>query len=225
MPRLFASTTGPHDWRSFLAKPEIHWKIGYSAHALAHCWEAAGEGFPPEIQHLLETSSDPYLHKVMPLLAIPEFKVELPGGDASSQNDIFVIAVSERGAVSIMVEGKVAERFGNESLGQWGVNASKGKIKRWDYLCKKLDIQQPLSGTLRYQLFHRMASSVIEAERLRAAYAIMIVHSFSSSHQWFEDYHAFVGLFGAEAKTGQLSFLKRCRGIDLYAGWATGTIS
>jgi hypothetical protein len=46
------------------------------------------------------------------LLAIPEYKVSLPGWGAASQNDIFCLARTQHGLVSIMVEGKVNEPFG-----------------------------------------------------------------------------------------------------------------
>jgi len=37
---LLIPTKGPSCWKQFLAK-EKHWKAGYSAMALAHCWEEA----------------------------------------------------------------------------------------------------------------------------------------------------------------------------------------
>ena len=47
------------------------------------------------------------LENLQPLLAIPEFKGPLSGGQTASQNDIFVLAHSASGPVTIMVEGKV----------------------------------------------------------------------------------------------------------------------
>src|SRR5690348_11685117 len=98
MPRILSFTTGPDDWKSLLADPEKHWKMGYSARALAHCWEAS-DGFPPEIQACFSASGEPLLESLAPLIAVPEFKVPLPGGERASQNDIFVLARSARGAV------------------------------------------------------------------------------------------------------------------------------
>jgi hypothetical protein len=49
---------------------------------------------------------------------VPEFKVPLPGGAHASQNDIFVLARSTAGPISIMVEGKVNESFG-PALREW----------------------------------------------------------------------------------------------------------
>jgi hypothetical protein len=47
-------TTGPDDWRQFLAEPEKQWKPGYSAHLLAHCWEHA-DGLPESVRTVFET--------------------------------------------------------------------------------------------------------------------------------------------------------------------------
>jgi hypothetical protein len=51
----------------------------------------------------------------------------------------------------------------------------------------------------------------------------MIVHSFSKSNLWFEDYQAFLNLYGvADAKIGKLYFLRESDGIRLFSGWAHG---
>jgi hypothetical protein len=104
MPRILSFTSGPNDWQTLLADPVKHWKAGYSARTLAHCWEAA-DGFPSEIAQALSQTTDALLANLMPLLAVPEFKVPLPGGARASQNDPFVLARSSSGPVSIMVRG------------------------------------------------------------------------------------------------------------------------
>jgi hypothetical protein len=43
--------------------------------------------------------------------------VPLPGGSTQSQNDAFVLARTPKGLVSITIEGKVSEPFG-ETLGK-----------------------------------------------------------------------------------------------------------
>jgi len=66
--------SGPSDWQTLLADPVKHWKTGYSARTLAHCWEAA-DGFPSEIAQALSQTADPLLANLTRLLAVPEFKV------------------------------------------------------------------------------------------------------------------------------------------------------
>jgi hypothetical protein len=105
---ILIPTKGPEDWKHLLADPDLHWKKGYSAYALAYRWEEA-EGLPSEIKEALE--SIPALEDVELLLAIPEYKVSLPGGGAASQNDIFCLARTRHSLVSIMIEGKVNQRI------------------------------------------------------------------------------------------------------------------
>lgn len=105
MPRILAFSSGPSDWQTLLADPTKDWRSGYSARTLAYCWEAS-DGFPPEVSDALSQTNDPLLTDLAPLLAVPEFKVPLPGSKRASQNDIFVLARSPAGPVYVMVEGK-----------------------------------------------------------------------------------------------------------------------
>ncbi len=81
-----------------------------------------------------------------------------------------------------------------------------------------------LPSTIRYQLLHRLASAIIEAKRFNARYALMIVHSFSQSDEWFSDYGEFLELFRAKAHLGELVHLSDISGISIYSGWAHGVI-
>src|SRR5436309_2542925 len=74
MARILTFTTGPEDWRQFLADPQKHWRVGFSARTLAHCWEAA-DGFPEEVAAIFHGTDEPALTELEPLLAVPEFKV------------------------------------------------------------------------------------------------------------------------------------------------------
>lgn len=98
MARILHFTKGPQDWQALLADPEKHWRTGFSARTLAHCWEAA-DGLPCEIASLFEESGEPLFRGFTPLLAVPEFKVPLPGGDRPSQNDLFLLGRSDAGPV------------------------------------------------------------------------------------------------------------------------------
>jgi hypothetical protein len=141
MPRILAFTSGSEDWRALLADPEKHWRMGYSAPTLAHSWEAS-EGFPAEFALPFAQTAEPLLANLTPVLAIPEFKVPLPGGVRASQNDIFVLARSAAGPVSIMVEGKVSESFG-PTLEQWRSEASPGKEERLSFFLRTLGLSTP----------------------------------------------------------------------------------
>ena len=107
MSRILMFTSGSQDWQVLLADPVKHWRTGYSARTLAYCWEAA-DGFPSEVAKPFQQTNEVALKDLTPVLAIPEFKVPLPGGVRPSQNDLFVLARGTNGPVSIMVEARSA---------------------------------------------------------------------------------------------------------------------
>jgi hypothetical protein len=213
-------TSGPEDWRALLADPLKHWKPGHSAKALAHCWEASEE-FPPEIATTFQKTNEAELQGLTPVLAIPEFKVPLPGGVRPSQNDLFVLARGANGPVSIMVEGKVSESFG-PTLDEWRNDASPGKESRLKFLLSILGLTQSPAGSIRYQLLHRAASSLITGEQFRASAAVMLIHSFSKERVGWSDYRSFAGLFGVDAVEGVVHKLGTTSVIPLFGVWVVG---
>lgn len=221
MSRIFVPAAAAEDWKRLLAEPEKHWRTGYSAKALAHCWQSA-DGFPDEIRDLFANSSFAQFSKMEPLLAFPEFIVQLPGGRRGSHNDLFVVAKdAEDQLVSMTVEGKVSETFGR-TLAEWNAEATQGKRQRFAYILSQLGLKMPLPDTIRYQLLHRTASAVIMARRFNAQSAVMIVHSFSQSYDGLDDYQHFLALFGAKGVPEQLVRIARIDGIWLFCGWVTG---
>lgn len=220
MARIFPFSPSPDDWQKLLADPEKHWRKGFSARTLAHCWTDA-DGFPPEIAAAFASASDPSLAGLSPVLGVPEFKVPLPGGERASQNDIFVLARSHSGPVSIMVEGKVEESFG-PTLDEWLREASNGKTERLKFLLQKLGLPKQPDGTTRYQLLHRGASAVITGEQYRARAAVLLVHSFSKDRAGWADFEAFCGLFGAKPAVGRLERFPSEQAVPLFAVWVPG---
>ena len=85
------------------------------------------------MSRILPFTSHPLLSDIHPIPAVPEFKVPLPGGGHRSPNDLFVLARSSAGPISVMVEGKVKESFGPK-LDKWLANASSGKRERMRFL-------------------------------------------------------------------------------------------
>jgi hypothetical protein len=215
---VFVPSSGPEAWKAFLADPDKHWARGYSARTLAHCWERADE-FPPEVRRTLEQAT--VLRGIEPLLVFPEWKVALPGGRRASQNDAWILARTDEVLVSVTVEGKVDELF-DRPLADWKVDASEGKRQRLEYLVSCLGLAEEPPGHVYYQLLHRAASAVIEAERFHAGVAVMIVHSFSSTNRWFQEYREFAALFGIEAEIGVLAVATARNGLPLYMTWVHG---
>jgi hypothetical protein len=218
MTRIFMPTSGPEDWKQFLAEPEKHWKTGNSAKALAHCWEESGD-IPDEVRTVL--ARVPELAEIEALFCIPEHQVPLPGGSRPSQNDVWVLGRTPQGLVSIAVEGKVSESFG-PTISEWFKDPSAGKEKRLQFLCHELEIGFPPEKTLRYQLFHRTASAIIEAKKFGAVDAAMVVHTFSQSDDWFDDYAAFLAALGVPAEVNGVATKHLGCGLRLHLGWVHG---
>ena len=211
--KILIPTKSAEAWRSLLADPIKQWKIGFSAYATAKCWEEA-KGLPLEVAQILGSES-------VLLLAIPEHKVPLAGGSRESQCDVFALVRRADKTIAVSVEAKVNETFG-PTVGDWHKNSSSGKVTRLKSICEMLGLDYPPRPDLRYQLFHRTASAVIEAERFGTDEAAMIVHSFSQEHRWFDDFSAFCELFGVKPKRGVGCRVDLPNGKKLVLGWASG---
>lgn len=182
--------------------------------AAAQSWEDA-DGLPPEVADILGDKADL-------LLAIPEHKVPLPGGGGASQCDVFALVRASGGTIALSVEAKVNEPFG-QTVGKWMVNASAGKIERMRFLCDCLGLTETPSDTVRYQLLHRTAAAVVEAERFGTDGAAMIVQSSSHTNKWFEDFAVFCRLFGLIAEVGKPLRHALPSGRPLTLGWVVGS--
>lgn len=175
-------------------------------------WERAG-GLPAEVAALLGPGA-------RALLAIPEHKVPLPGRGYPSQCDVFALVRRESGTCALAVEAKVREPF-DRTLDEWlGDAPGPGKRERLAGLCALLGAGAP-PGHLRYQLLHRAAAAVIEAERFGTQAAAMVVQSFDPGRAWFEDYAAFCAWLGLAAEPDRAAERATPSGRPLILGWAS----
>ena len=216
MKLFFRPTSGPDDWKSFLAEPDKQWKPGYSAHSLAHCWESAGD-LPAAVRTVFEKSKR--FRGFELLLAIPEVQVALPGGRRPSQTDLWLLGSVSDGLVSVAVEGKVSEPFG-QTIETWQIDASPGKAERLSYLLDMLHMKSPASEEIRYQLLHRTVSALLLAQRFHARHAVMLVHSFSPSDDGIEDYRAFATALGSSGPLEGIIEVPGHENPTLSLGWA-----
>jgi len=220
--KIFVPLKSLEDWKSLLAKPDKHWKKGYSAKALASCWKEAND-FPKSVKTVFMKSGMVIFKSIELLLAIPEYEVPLLGGLRPSQNDIFILARGNNQLISIAVEGKVAEDFG-QPVAEWKQEKDEKTTKeeRLNFLQRELNLEDKAIDHIRYQLLHRTASAIVEAKKFNAKTALMLVHSFSPSYEHFEDYKEFVGLFGLTGEKDSLIGPVNIRGLDLYFAWVKG---
>jgi hypothetical protein len=221
MKRIFVPTISGADWQRLLGKPELHWKSGRSAMSAAACWEESEPRLPREISDALEASGDKSLTSLELLVAIPEWEVELPGGDRPSQTDILAITRNELGLVILGVEAKVDEPFG-PTLGEKKANASAGQLERVAYLESELGCSSALDDSIRYQLLHRTVSAILTARAFHAGTAVMLVHSFSPESRWREDFEAFAVAIGGKRVTYDLFEIELSESPRVIIGWCKG---
>lgn len=128
----------PEDWKGFLADPEKQWRSGYSAKALAYCWEES-QGFQRSVKRVFSRSDFLQFKEIEFLVGFPEYHTPLPGGRRPAQSDIFVLARSRSQLIAITVEGKVDEPF-DRIVSEWRKNDSKGKRIRLLSLRERLGL-------------------------------------------------------------------------------------
>ena len=217
--KIFIPTTDAESWSDFLVDKNKQWQKGFSAMETALSWEKA-DGLPTEIKKIL--SQDSEFDGSELLLAIPEYKVSIPGGRSQSQNDVFAVLTSKKSLSVMTVEGKAKEDFDRKIVDWKAKTSDKGVAERLGFLINKLGIKDKKIDSLRYQLFHRLASAIIMAEEFHAKNAIMIIQSFNDNDKenHFNDYSKFIELYGIEnAEKSKLYKLTELNGITVYAGW------
>jgi len=123
-------------------------------------------------------------------LAVPEWEVDLPGGDRPSQTDVLAIGRNDKGLVVVGVEAKVDEPLG-PTLGEKRKDASDGQTERIAYLEAVLRRSLPFETSIRYQLLHRTVSAILTARAFHAGVAVMLIHSFSKTSKWRDEFEKF----------------------------------
>lgn len=213
-PTFLTRLESQDDWARKLGKPS-HMKVGRSAHGLSTSWLGAGT-IPSDVREVLDR--EPALANLEPLLVVAEHQVPLPGGEAASQCDAWVLARRPTGSlVSIGVEAKVDEPFG-ETIEEWRRGESVGKQRRLRALLETLEVST-LPESLRYQLVHRTAAPILEANRFGADTALLLVQSFDEGDAGFLAYQEFVSTLGGKAAIGSATSLGTRSGVGLWAAW------
>jgi len=226
MNRLCIETRGIGSWQDRLAKPS-HWRRGYSAMEVAASWEGAAgraSGLPEPLELLFKDS--PFSNPVL-MVGIAEHKVRLAGQGGDSQCDVWALLNASQGVVSLSVEAKAKEPFGekNESLARWlragkSLNSPKNRLRRWDDVMKNLPVAQDgVYFEIPFQLLHRCAAAVIEARHLRLQRAAFVVQAFGAPDQSFQAFAGMCAAMGLVAERGRMMFTTVGE-VALGVGWA-----
>ena len=217
--RIYTPTAGLATWKNRLADPDTQWVRTKSAFETAVFWEYGAthpRGLHPHLIALLEQEQS--LQGCELLASFPGHRVHLPGGTPASQADVWAIVRTYVGLVSLAVEGKTGESFA-ETVGEWRKSASAGKDERLAFLCDQLGLTKSPSDAIRYQLLHRTVSALLEAERIGAAIAAMIVVSFTDDSRSKDDFGAFASCLGESISPGQLRRMPTVQHRPLFLGW------
>ena len=214
--------TEPEDVIPHLAKGGKHWKKGCSAYELAYSWMAAN-GIPRAVREVLDQAAE--FQRMELVEGFFEKNTDLRSSGKPSQTDLLALIGDGDVFALLGIEGKVNEPFG-QSVSKWLVNASADKLTRLSKLRKTLGLTGADVSNLRYQLLHRTAAAVYEAQRYRVHRAVMLVHSFSESHRRFDDFKAFAHAIGTPVSgTNELSEEVEVESIFLRLGWVADTVA
>ncbi|MEZ5985642.1 MAG: hypothetical protein R3B94_06800 [Hyphomonas sp.] len=219
-PRLYgAPLMQPESVQSLLRDPQLHWKQGRSAYESAHAWLDGNlqkdGGLPPLVRDVLNGA--PEWSDAELVTGFFEHATPLDTLVGPSNSDLLIVCRLAEALGVMAVEAKAGETFG-ELVSVW--NTTPGKSARLAWACDLLGADLNASNNLRWQLFHRTASAVLEAKRYHAPNAVMLVHDFSEQPSWVEDFLLFADAIGIQgAGVGRLSEPKAVDGVALRLAW------
>lgn len=189
------------DWKPIVG--DKNWVPSHSAFELAQHWHRAAS-FPSNVQAVIGGSSESVLLGLHPEYGVVEKPVFLDSFVGPSWTDIMLYARNGRGdSVVIAVEGKAHEPFA-DPVRHWVRDLSAGRtiesedqpkpsrVRRLEYLSRVLRIQISSDSPLRYQLLHRTASAVQEAQLHGSVAAMVLVHSFAAESSNSVDFTNFL---------------------------------
>jgi hypothetical protein len=165
-------------------KGSLHWQDGRSAKECAKAWLCTGQPkMPEELQRLLESNEDTKAFTAQ--VVIPEYVTKLDDYKGNGRNhDLIVMGEAVEKRTLIAIEAKVDETFG--AITSEYVARSKAKNPRSMVPNRVNQLSQALFGTreegsIRYQLIHAVAATLIEAKVQGAERAIFVVHQLMST--------------------------------------------
>jgi hypothetical protein len=202
------------DWFRY-APPKMgarHWKDGRSAKELARSWFRKEFASPPEELILLLEGA--FRTEVEFDEVRPECIIELDDFRGEHRNcDLVVLCRAGTQRIAINVEAKADEPFGDSTVGAYydqKLNSSSNVPKRIESLSLALFGKKPdaLIRSLRYQLVHSAAATLIEAAAHKAEMGLFLVQEFYSAslnsmkvQQNRTDWKNFVHAFPETTKT------------------------
>ncbi|HEY0736115.1 MAG TPA: hypothetical protein VGD69_14465 [Herpetosiphonaceae bacterium] len=184
------------DWRRWGGPQSDHqWQDAYSAKECAKAWFRKGPASVPiELVDLFRSHSLTSGLTIRSVLPEVETKLDAFRGKGRV-HDLVLLADGPAGSTLVAIEAKARESFGPtidrahaQSLQRPGSNAAQ----RIEQLTQAI-FGRPLDNTLRslrYQLVHAVAGTVIQARQERARLAVFVIHEFVSDTKLATSNHA-----------------------------------
>lgn len=166
-------------------KKEYHWAPDRSAMELAQAWFRQSEPSPPEELSQLLHSSERLLTLKL-LHGIPELVTSLPERGEGRNHDLWLSGRTKHEQVTICIEAKADEPFGNETIAEYRRSANRrresGAATRVPERITRLLSLVPAGDNrwdnVRYQLLTAICGTAIQAQRDGSALAVFVVHEF-----------------------------------------------
>jgi hypothetical protein len=237
-----APITRWQDWTR--PKKDYQWVSGRSAMELAKAWFCHGKlSIPREMSNLFQTEKR--LNGLELSEGKPEYVTKLPEGTESRgrNHDLWLIGNTINDKVTICVEAKADEPFGDETVGSYRMKALKrresGKStrvpERIDKLLKLVPGKSEKWQGIRYQLLTALTGTAIQAKIDKSDFAVFVVHEFRTwktspeNHERnAHDFKTFLDIIGIDGESNHSEMLSgpvKVRGIDCYVGKTTIEIS
>jgi len=181
-------------------KKEYQWKAGRSAMELAKSWFRNDHPQPPdELFSLLH--SVPRLKNLQITSGCPELVTPLPERGEGRNHDLALKGQTDKESVTITIEAKADEPFGNDTVLEYYTKAIKRRIngtstrapERIEQLLSMVEpditVQESKWKGVRYQLLTALCGTILQAKIDKSDLAILIVHEFKTN-ETSEDKHA-----------------------------------
>lgn len=202
-------------------KKDYQWEAGRSAMELAKAWfRQERVAVPTELAQLLASSAR--LSGLQLVRGIPEHVTGLPERGEGRNHDLWLLGRTASEQVTICVEAKADEPFGNETVAEYRASATKrrenGKpTKASERIAQLLALvpgEKCRWEKIRYQLLTAICGTAIQAKLDGSALAVFAVHEFHTSKTTPDkiavnanDFNAFMAAIGASdtpVKPGRL---------------------
>ena len=211
--------TGWEEWTR--PKKKYQWACGRSAMELAKAWFPDGHlSAPRELMSLL--FSHPHLQGLKLIRGIPEYVTKLPQRGEGRNHDLWLLGRTKIASVTICVEAKADEPFGNHIVAEYRKAALRRRERgistrapeRIDALLNMVKKTTSNWDGIRYQLLTAITGTILQARLDKSDLAVFVVHEFRTDKTTAEnlerndeDYERFLATLGIPSSASADGYL------------------